>query len=764
MSKNKKKKAHRGYWIFIKLQIFLMILILAAVAYYFIGGYAKTVKELHDDALNKVYSSGTDAFRSNETSLVYDKNGDLISTLKGDKDVYYLTYENIPSYVLSAFISTEDKKFYKHHGVDVEGIARAAWAAIRNGKVTQGGSTITQQLAKNVFLNGEKTWQRKVEEIFIALELEKVYSKSDILEFYVNNVYFANGYYGIEAAARGYFNTNADKLSLSQIAFLCAIPNNPTLYDPLTNMDNTLERRDRILQSMYEDGYISATDYQNAISEEITLNRPDTVKNDYLETYTYYCAIRALMANDGFVFKNSFANDEDKEEYEELYDTYYSEYQKKLYTGGYRIYTSLDTEVQRQLQKIINKKLKVDNEKGDDGIYELQGSATCIDNTSGRVVAIVGGRKQNTSGYTLNRAYQSFRQPGSAIKPLIVYTPALERGYTPDSIVTDKKIEDGPSNANKTYLGKMTLRYAVAHSTNTVAWQLFEELTPEVGLSYLINMNFSHIDKEDYRLPSALGGFTEGVSSLEMAAGYATIANGGKYREPTCIVKITDAEGNTVLQTEQEETEIYSENASRMMTSMLQTVLESGTGKGLAINGISCAGKTGTTNDNKDGWFVGYSYYYTTAVWVGYDTPKKLGNLYGASYPGQIWHEFMTKLHEGLVNVKFKKYISYNIENETVPDAIDETYDDENTDDETDSTSDNNDHDADKGDSSSSNSSKSDNKDSNNNSNNEQSNDASDITDNTNNTDDNDTDDSDEGEVDTIIPETDDNTTENNEN
>ncbi|MCR5785483.1 MAG: PBP1A family penicillin-binding protein [Eubacterium sp.] len=672
-----KKKAHRGYWIFIKTQIVLIVLILLAVAYYFIGGYAKTIKELHNDALEKVYGTTSDVFRNNETSLCYDADGELISVLKGDRDVYYLTYENIPSYVLSAFVSTEDRKFYKHIGVDFQAIARAAWAAVRNGEITQGASTITQQLARNVFLNYDKTWQRKVEEIFIALELERVYSKNDILEFYVNNIYFANGYYGIEAAAKGYFNTEASKLSLSQIAFLCSIPNNPSLYDPLTNMENTLSRRDRVLQAMYDEGYISMADLKNATEEEITLNQPESVKNDYLETYTYYCAVRALMADAGFEFKTEFSSEEEQETYEELYDIYYSEYQMKLYTEGYRIYTSLDVDVQEELQSALDEELAdVDDDVDDDGIYELQGSATCIDNTTGRVVAIVGGRDQGIAGYTLNRAYQSFRQPGSAIKPLIVYTPALENGYTPDSVVVDEKIEDGPSNANGTYLGEITLRYAVAHSTNTIAWKLFDELTPEVGLSYLLKMNFSHIDEEDYRLPSALGGFTTGVSSLEMASAYATIENGGMYREPTCIVKITDSDGNTVLETTQDETEIYGENAARMMTSMLQSVIKTGTGKGLGIDGISCAGKTGTTNDNKDGWFVGYSYYYTTAVWVGYDTPQKLPGLSGATYPGKIWHNFMEVIHEGLTNVKFKDYISYDIDNETVPGVVEDEEED----------------------------------------------------------------------------------------
>ena len=278
--------------------------------------------------------------------------------------------------------------------------------------------------------------------------------------------------------------------------------------------------------------------------------------------------------------------------------------------------------------------------------------------------AIVGGRNPDSDGYSLNRAYQSFRQPGSSIKPLIVYTPALERGYTPDTIVEDKKIEDGPENADKAYMGKISLRDAVAYSRNTVAWQLFDELTPQTGLEYILNMGFSHIEDDDYRLTSAIGGLTTGVSSLEMASGYASLANDGRYREPTCIVKICNSAGDVIIEPDQTETQVYRANAARMMTSILQSVMEYGTGKKIALDGYDCAGKTGTSNDNKDGWFVGYTYYYTTAVWVGYDTPKSLDLLQGATYPGQIWQDYMTKIHKDLANVAFRDYISYDDESD----------------------------------------------------------------------------------------------------
>ena len=662
--KKKKKKKHIGLRIFLGFQLFLILLILAGVAYYYVGGYAEKVSNLKRDALDNVYGSAANIFEDNQTSVIYDADGEVLSTLIGTQDKYYLYYDEIPSYVYSAFISVEDRKFYSHMGVDFSAIIRAAWAALRNGEVTQGASTITQQLAKMTYLSSEKTWERKVEEIFIAMELERIYSKDKILEFYVNNCYFANGNYGIEAAAQGYFSKSVSQLSISEIAFLCAIPNSPTYYDPLTNYDNTIARRNRILSAMLDQKYISSTDYAVAVSTDIELNIPETKKHDYQETFSWYCAVRALMAHDGFEFRNTFENAEDEAQYDAQYRELYDSYQQKLYTDGYRIYTSLNTGQQKKLQKSINSTLKEYKEKTDEGIYTLQASAVTIDNTSGRVSAIVGGRNPDSDGYSLNRAYQSFRQPGSSIKPLIVYTPALERGYTPDTIVEDKKIEDGPENADKAYMGKISLRDAVAYSRNTVAWQLFDELTPQTGLEYILNMGFSHIEDDDYRLTSAIGGLTTGVSSLEMASGYASLANDGRYREPTCIVKICNSAGDVIIEPDQTETQVYRANAARMMTSILQSVMEYGTGKKIALDGYDCAGKTGTSNDNKDGWFVGYTYYYTTAVWVGYDTPKSLDLLQGATYPGQIWQDYMTKIHKDLANVAFRNYISYDDESD----------------------------------------------------------------------------------------------------
>ncbi|MCR5665640.1 MAG: PBP1A family penicillin-binding protein [Eubacterium sp.] len=650
ISKKKRRRRRR-----IRIQIILIILVLLGLGYYYFGGYAQEIKQIKEESTKYVNGSNTDTFKNDQTTTIVDINGTELASMNNGDESYYLTYEEIPQVFEQAIISIEDKKFYDHNGVDYKAILRAIIAAVRKGEVTQGGSTITQQLAKNVFLTQDRKWERKVEEIFIAIKLEEKYSKQEIMEFYLNNIYFANRLYGIQAASRGYFNRDAKYLTLSEVAFLCAIPNNPSLYDPLTNMDATLERRDLILQNMYEDGKISLSEYKNALAEEIVLDIPEDEKNDYEETYITNCAIRALMQADGFEFEVSFDSEEEEDQYDIEYAEEYAQCQEDLITGGYTVYTSINPKLQKKLQKAVNKELKSFKKKNDEGIYELQGAAVCINNSTGYVSAIVGGRSQDYEGYTLNRAYQSFRQPGSAIKPLLVYTPSLEQGYTPDTIVEDKKIEDGPKNADGSYSGKIKLRTAVALSKNTVAWQLFDELGPANGLEYLLNMNFSHIEEDDYRLASALGGFTTGVSAVEMASGYATLINDGTYRAPTCVMEIVDSDGNQV-EFERETTQIYKKNACRMMTSMLETVLESGTGKGLALSDMSCAGKTGTTNENKDGWFVGYTPYYTTSVWVGYDIPKKLTNLQGSSYPGQIWKNFMEQANQGLDNQEFASY------------------------------------------------------------------------------------------------------------
>lgn len=671
--RSRKRKTNSMGWRVIKTIAICLLVAFAALAALAVVRVGIPVVSMYRNAMEVVDQSTEDTFKAEQTSLVYDVDGNEIKKLKGEKDVHYLEYEDIPDAAKLAIIAIEDKNFTSHRGIDIEGIARAAIALIQNhGEITQGGSTITQQLARNVFLNFETTYSRKIQEMFIAVALEQKYTKEQILEFYLNNVNFSNGYYGIEAASEAYFNKSANELTISQIAFLCAIPNSPTRYDPYENPDATLERRDRILKNMYEEGYISQDQYEKSLSEEITVEpRKETQSNDYAETYILKCATESLMKERGFEFKYTFDDAEEEEAYNEEYDQLYNVCRQSLYTAGYRIYTSIDMDMQSQLQESVSSQLSMFTEKTDDGIYEVQGAAVCIDNSTGRVAAIVGGREEDQEGYGLNRAYQSYRQPGSAIKPLLVYTPALEQGYTAYSTVDDSRMtgEDAVSNSGYSYLGPISLRRAVQKSSNVATYRLYQELGPEECLKYLENLNFAGLEPEDYEYDTTcLGGFTKGTTAVEMAAGYATLANDGKYRTPTCIVRITDADGNVIVPNEEESKEIYSSSAARSMTDILESCVtdSSATASGCDLDvdtAVAC--KTGTTSNYVDGWLCGYSPYYTTAVWVGRDVYEPVDGLTGSSYPEDIWKNFMDKVHQTLPEKGFDSTIGESDETDS---------------------------------------------------------------------------------------------------
>lgn len=659
--KRQKNPVERAIGIVIKIIIALLLAIVVIGGVLIYMKYGKKLIAMESDAKKIVSKSTMETFRQNETSIIYDANGNIMSKLKGEKDVYYIKYSDIPQVAVDAITSIEDKNFFKHKGYDLKAIIRAGLAYIKNkGVITQGGSTITQQLARNIFLSFEESWQRKAREVFIAIELEKKYTKKEIMEFYLNNIYFANGYYGIQSASLGYFGKGVNSLSLSQITFLLSIPNSPTRYNPYENIEGTLARRDRILDQMVLDGKISEAEASKAKSEEIKLKAPKVEKSSYALTFALDRAVKALMKSEGFNFRYSFNSDEERKAYNENYSEVYSSCQTRLYSGGYRIYTSIDPEKQKLLQDTVDSGLSVSSEKSKSGIYSLQGAAVTIDNSSGRVVAIVGGRSQKLKGSTLNRAYQSFRQPGSTIKPLIVYTPAFEQGYTPESMVKDEKIEGGPANADGVFSGNMTVLDALAKSKNTVAWKLFTEISPAIGIGKLLDMGFSAIADTDYYPSAALGGFTKGVNAVEMASAYAAIENGGEFREPTCIMKMTDSSGNDIVADGfyQKGTSkyIYDENACKMMITCMEAVMTKGTGVGGKLATMPCAGKTGTTNDSKDLWFVGFTKYYTTSVWVGYDIPRSLAGLAYTATPLGIWKTYMDSINNGLPVAKLDDY------------------------------------------------------------------------------------------------------------
>lgn len=613
--------------------------------------YFPTLASLYADSESKIRNINESTFRNNESSFIYDKNGAIIDKLHGSKDILYVQYKDIPNNFKNAFISTEDKNFLKHKGVDIKANLRAIYHLVKNhGKVTQGASTITQQLSRNVFLTQNVNYQRKIEEIFISIQLEKKYTKEQILEYYLNSIYFSNGAYGIEAASKKYFNTDIKNLNLAQTAFLVAIPNNPTIYDPFKNIDNTLKRKNFILSQMLEDGKITQEQYDEAVKTKITLNPEKIQVNNYIETYTMDCAAKALIESKGFSLNENTSKDE--------YDLFKADMEKELYTNGYRIYTSIDMNKQKILQNSVDSTLKSFTEKSNN-MYALQGASVCINNDTGLVEAISGGRTDDSGRYTLNRAFQSYRQPGSTIKPIAVYTPAFQKGYTPSSRIEDKLVDGGPHNDDNKYSGMLTLKKAVEQSTNTVAWNLMDKIGVKYGLSFLPKMNFDKIDEKDYNLAAALGGLTYGVTPVQMASGYSTLERNGKFINPTCITKITDSQGKVIYENKHVQTAIYNPGAASTMTQLLENVMKNGTGTKQKLSNMPSAGKTGTTEDHKDGWFVGYTPYFTTAVWVGYDTPKSIDNLWGSTYPGNIWETFMSQIHKDL---PYKDFINVPLE------------------------------------------------------------------------------------------------------
>lgn len=620
-----------------------------------------------------VGESTPDTFRLQESSYIYDADGDVIAKLSKDEDSYYLPYDEIPVEAIQAFVAVEDRTFWENSGIDLKGIFRVGLRFLyTEGEEVHGASTITQQLARNRFLTNEVSLERKAKEMLIAMELTDKYSKEQIMEFYINDISFANTYYGLEAASIGYFGKSSKELSLSQIAYLCAIPNSPTYYNPYRHPENALKRRDKILDDMLEMEYITQEEHDAAVEEEIVIQRPDYGFHNYETTYAVDCAVRYLMELDGFEFEYGFTSDKEYEQYSEQYDQAYAAARQELYIGGYDVYTSLDPEQQEYLQKAIDEGLSFDDETSSDGVYALQGAATLIDNETGKVTAIVGGRSQETDVYGLNRAYQSFRQPGSSIKPLIVYAPALENGYGSTTIVKDVNVDAAKAageNADMSRLpgSTMTLRQAVERSRNGVAWSVYADITPEVGMASLTKMRFDNIVAGDYYMAACLGGFTHGVTSEEMAGAYAALANGGMYRNPTCIVSMKDKNGEEIFQDPQEE-RVYQENASLVMVDILTGVVTRGTASGMGWTGdIEAAGKTGTTNNSRDGWFCGMTPYYTLTVWVGYDQPRTLSSLWGSTYPAQIWKNAMSHFVEGLPAASFEEP---GPENPTKEDAV----------------------------------------------------------------------------------------------
>ena len=610
--------------------------------------------EAREEVFDKLVHLSEDDFVMKEDTVVYDSKGKQVGSVNAGS-YKYVKINDVSPYIYEGYIAVEDKRFKTHGGVDLVATMRAGVSLLKhNMEITQGGSTITQQVIKNNLLTQNKSYTRKIAEILLAPTIESKFTKAQIMEFYCNSNFYGNKCYGVGAASKYYFGKKCADLEPHEAAMLIGLSNSPASYNPVLHPKAALKKRNSVLRIMCKEGVITPKEYKSALKKKLNIKQfseKGGSKESYVMSYAIHCAAISLMEKENFKFKYVFDSKEDYQKYNKQYSKVYSEKIESIRSGGYKLYTSINMQKQKKLQKAVDNGLSFNKEKdGDTGKYALQGAAVCINNETNYVEAIVGGRGKNDQ---YNRAYLAARQSGSAIKPLIDYTPGFESGmYSPSTIVNDHKFANGPSNAGGGYHGNVRIREAVARSLNTVAWQVLDNITVKYGLSFLDKLHFhniSYIDNDNMAL--SLGGFTEGVRVVDMAKGFSTLANNGSYSDRTCIKKIEHVSDGVVYKNNNEKDQVYSQDAAWMMTDVLKGVFNEsyGTGRKLKLdNGQICAGKTGTTNSSKDVWFCGYTKYYTTVVWAGYDTPRAMPGASGASIPGVIWKDYMDDIHKKL--------------------------------------------------------------------------------------------------------------------
>jgi penicillin-binding protein 1A len=611
-----------------------------------------------------VFDLNKEATSQNQTSFLYGNEGDNlveITRLHGEENRIWVELDDMSKYMSQAFVAIEDKRFYKHHGVDW---IRTIGVFVKQNN--QGGSTITQQLIKNLTDDNKVTYIRKFNEILRALNLERNYSKDEILEAYLNTIYLSNGCYGVKTASEVYFGKEVKDLNAAECASIAAITNYPSKYDPLNNPENNKERQSYILTLMHAEdcGFLNDEEYEKA--------------KDYKLIYT-----------NSKNYKGSKITDKNKEEQKNEITSYYVDYvittvqedlQKMGYTskkahdmvygGGLKIYTAIDFNVQDALEDVYENYRRMPDET-------VQG-AMCVMNYSGRVLGIVGGTGKKKAAMLLNRATQSKRPPGSTIKPLSVYGPALEKSKNDDdtyiywsTIQKDAPFmqvegKGWPVNEGGSYSSRnVSLQYGLSRSLNTISARTLDKIGVDYSFEFLSeNFHLSTLDNirdSDYG-PLAIGSLTNGATVLDMTAAYAAYGNGGYYYEPYCYFKIEDSQGNIIINKEPEKTktEAISESTSWLMNKLMQTVLTEGTGTSYRLSGVQAYGKTGTTNDNKDRWFIGGTPNYIAATWYGYDTPKEVHYYLSPNPAGTIWNLVMQKIYANLdsddYDSKFPEY------------------------------------------------------------------------------------------------------------
>lgn len=562
-------------------------------------------------------------------SEFYDSKGELIYTTLSEERRIPININYIPDHTQKAFISIEDNRFYEHMGVDFRGTARAVISTL-SGREVQGGSTITQQLAKNAFLTQERTITRKIKEAFIARELEKRYTKDEILEMYLNHIYFGQGAYGVESAARYYFGKEAKELNIAESATLAAIPKSPNYFNPFENPKASKERQELVIDQMVKYGYITEAQGDAAKKEELKL-----------------VTSRKKTSNPNFYFIDMIT--------QKVIDELGAE---ALYKGGLKVYTTLDSDMQKaaiesmkhlpEVPQVATNPPTAYNDKNK--LTQPQIALVAIDPNTGHVKAMLGGRGQDK----FNRATLSVRQPGSSFKPF-VYLTGMANGFTPASIIEDKEEEFDkdwkPRNVTKKWYGKVSLRTALARSMNIPTIKLAREVgvhkvvetAQKMGISTLVNEG----KYTDANLSMAIGGLSHGVSPLEMASAYGVFATNGILCKPFALLKVTDAHGKVLYEQDTVAKRVMDPKPVYTTVNMLEDVLIWGSGGGMGI-GRPAAGKTGTTDNYVDAWFVGFTPDLSTAVWVGDDNNTTLANMSGSETPLSIWHDFMVNAHKDI--------------------------------------------------------------------------------------------------------------------
>ncbi len=565
-----------------------------------------------------------------QTSFVYDRDGKVWTELHATENRIPVKLSDLPQHMINAVLAAEDIRFYQHHGVDIRAILRALYSDIVGGRGLQGGSTITQQLAKKQFLEDDRTLKRKIQDAIMAVRYEREFTKNEILEKYLNEVPFGRGAYGIGAAARAYFGKSPKDLTVDEAAFLAGAINGPYLYDPADNPEGALARRNTVLSQMAQ---------YNLLPKE----EADKLEQKPLSTVP----AKSEVVAEGAYFLDYVLK--------QLLAKYPSDL---VYGGGLRVYTTYSPEAQKAVETAVSSTLDTDFPyKGDES---MQAAAVVMDAKTGNVLAMLGGRKHEEM-LAWNRAVDTKRQPGSAFKPLSVYIPALESGIMPNLVVNDSPVtfvdpvtgeKFSPTNYDGRYHGLVTMREAVRNSLNVVAVKIQDMIGSKKSLENAEKMGITSLVKtataeglNDYTRSLALGGLTYGVSPMDMAVAYGTIANRGIKVQPITILRVEDKNGNLLEEHKTVRTLAISEESAYLMTSMLKGVIESGTGTAANI-GRPAAGKTGTTSDWKDAWFAGFTPNTVGIVWMGFDQNKTMEawRITGGSYPALIWGKMMKQI------------------------------------------------------------------------------------------------------------------------